>query len=271
MPLRRLFSPTPARSPRSIERDHVELPLADGRTLQVLRVRDPRAKRIKLAVDERGPRLTLPWRASLRAGQQFLIEHRGWLAAQWDAIAVQAAPIASLQPGVDASLPLRGESMPLRWQAGRSRRIETDGDGLLFHVLQSDLEAGSASPALRRVLRDFYLAEARADVGRWLPRYLPGLPRPPLRISFKVMRSQWGSLAANGAMALDLSLVLAPPDAFEYVLVHELCHLIHHDHSPAFWHAVEQRCPQWRIQRDWFRAEGRGLKAQLQGLLVGEG
>ena len=83
------------------------------------------------------------------------------------------------------------------------------------------------------------------------------------------MSSQWGSLAPDGTMALDLSLVLAPPDAFEYVLVHELCHLIRADHSRAFWREVEARCPDWREARDYFHAHGRRLKADLHVLLSG--
>ena len=83
------------------------------------------------------------------------------------------------------------------------------------------------------------------------------------------MSSLWGSLAPDGGMTLDLSLVLAQPAAFEYVLVHELCHLIRADHSRAFWREVELRCPHWRAQRDYFRSEGRRLKATLRVLLAG--
>lgn len=57
------------------------------------------------------------------------------------------------------------------------------------------------------------------------------------------MSSQWGSLATDGHMALDLALVLGRPSAFEYVVVHELCHLIQANHSPAFWREVECRFP----------------------------
>ena len=65
-----------ARAPRRVERDTVELELEDGRRIAVQRVRDPRARRLKLSVDERGARLTLPMRASLVAGERFLHEHR---------------------------------------------------------------------------------------------------------------------------------------------------------------------------------------------------
>ena len=109
--------------------------------------------------------------------------------------------------------------------------------------------------------------EARADVGRWMPRYLKSLPCAPRQVRFKIMSSQWGSLAPDGSVTLDLSLVLARPSAFEYVLVHELCHLLHADHSPAYWREVDARFPDWQAERDWFHAHGRRVKASLRTLL----
>lgn len=265
--LTHLARPTATQTPdaRSQQRDRVPLQLNDGRSVDVLRVRDPRARRIKLSVSERGVRLTLPQRASLVAGERFLIEHRDWLHAQLDQLV--NADDTALRRDESMSLPLRGASVPLRWVRGRFTAIQrdaerVDGEGLVFQITA---RAGDA--AMQRALRDFYEAQARADIGRWIPLYLPSLPRAPRRVQLKVMSSQWGSLAPDGTVALDLSLVLAPPAAFEYVLVHELCHLIHHDHSPAYWREVEARCPEWRSQRAYFRSEGRRLKATLQALL----
>jgi predicted metal-dependent hydrolase len=166
-----------------------------------------------------------------------------------------------LQAHVEASLPLRGATLPLRWHSGRCLRVDLDGDGVAITAPAAPGEA-----ALRRALRDFFEAQGRADVGRWLPKYLPGLARAPSRVRFRMMSSQWGSLAPGGALSLDLALVLAPPAAFEYVLVHELCHLIHANHSRPFWREVEARCPQWREQRAYFRSDGRRLKAALHAL-----
>jgi len=252
----RLLAP----KPRTIARDMVAIVLPDGRRVDVERVRHPRARRLKLSVDERGARLTLPVRASLIAGERFLHQHRDWLSAQLDHHATGA--ITPLTRGETDSLPLRGAELPLRWNEGRFNRLVDDQPGMLFST-----SARASDATLRRTLRDYYEAQARSDIARWLPKYMPSLPRPPSRIVLKRMSSQWGSLSPDGVMALDLSLVLARPSAFEYVLVHELCHLLRADHSPAFWREVETRFPAWRDERSYFHAEGRRLKGALRGLL----
>lgn len=252
------------RAPQRLQRDTLELDLGDGRRIEIQRVRDPRARRLKLSVDERGARLTLPMRASLVSGERFLHEHRTWLAAQLERHQPTDSAGTLLVPGQTASLPLRGQPVPLHWHEGRYIRIDRDDAGI--HVR---LPARATAAALQRALRAFYEAEARADIGRWLPAYLPGLPRAPRQLRLKVMSSQWGSLAPDGSLALDLALVLARPSAFEYVLVHELCHLLQANHSPAFWREVEARFPHWREERAYFHAEGRRLKAHLRTLLAG--
>lgn len=250
-----------ARTPRSVERDTVVLELEDGRPLEVQRVRDPRAKRLRLSVDERGARLTLPWRASLVSGDRFLQQHRDWLSDQLSRYTPDEDVIA-LTPGVTTFLPLRDEDLPLHWHEGRFTRITKQDDGI--HI---DLSSRTSDATLRRTLRAFYEAEARADIGRWLPAYLAGLPRAPRQIRLKVMSSQWGSLAPDGTLTLDVALVLGRASAFEYVLVHELCHLLQANHSPAFWREVESRFPAWRDERAYFHAEGRRLKSRLHRLL----
>ena len=107
----RLLSPSRIASKPAIQRDSIPFVLADSRRIDVLRVRDPRARRIKLSFDERGARLSLPLRASLVAGERFLHEHRGWLTAQFTAQTEHAGN--GLQRDATAALPLRGEAVPL--------------------------------------------------------------------------------------------------------------------------------------------------------------
>ena len=68
-----------------------------------------------------------------------------------------------------------------------------------------------------------------------------GIERPELNI--RHMKRRWGSLSSHGRMTLNVRLVEAPRDCIEYVITHELCHLAHHDHSPAFWRLLTRIIP----------------------------
>ncbi|TCZ81574.1 M48 family metallopeptidase [Lysobacter sp. N42] len=234
--------------------------LPDGRVVDVLRVHHASARGLRLSVTERGARLTCPPRTSDRRALAFAQEHAAWLAGQLAHTFGAAEPLAL---GRTASLPLRGEALPLHWREGRYVRVERDGAGIaIWHP------ANVRESAVRKALGDFYLAEARADVGRWLPKYLPGLPRAPRDVVIRPLTSLWGSLAPDDRMRLDLALVLVRPSAFEYVLVHELCHLIQPNHSRAFWAEVEARFPDWDAERELLRAKGRPIKAMLRALVA---
>lgn len=260
----------------SRERTALDLHLPDGASVPLLRVRDRRVRRLRLTVSERGVRLSVPWRLSEQVASAFVQDHAGWIAAQWQRFRDVREPVQWRFGALDA-LPLHGGEAPLEWLPARSARIEAvtpdAGVGvaagspitLCFHA------PPSASPAvLKRAVLEFYCAQARAAVHRWLPAYLPGLPRPPSGFRIRALASLWGSLAPDDRVSLDLALVLGPPSAFEYVLVHELCHLVHANHSAAFWHEVEVRCPDWRASRAFLRSDGGlGLKARLRALTRG--
>jgi predicted metal-dependent hydrolase len=259
--LLRISSPlTAKRRPLSSEPDTVSVQLDTIPGLNVQCVRDARARHIKLSVNEQGARLTLPLRGSMQTATRFLHQHQDWLAAQWHRYRETLEfPLFSRHA---RALPLRGRTLPVECKEGRYLQIEPAVNALTVHAPEQ-----ARDTTLRGALRRFYEAEARADIGRWIPKYLPELPHPPTRLRIKPMSSQWGSLAPNGTLALDLALILCRPSAFEYVLVHELCHLLQANHSPAFWHEVEQRFPLWREERDYFREHGRRIKATLHCLL----
>lgn len=257
--LQRLIARPPP--PRIAARSNVAVTLPDGSEVEVLWVRDARARRLRLLVSERGARLTVPLRAAQREAERFLHANLAWLAEQLLRRAARDAGVA-FGRGDAGPLLLRGVAQPVLWRDARFLHIDAGDEGIVIHA-----PSGASDAAIRRALRDFYVTQARRDVGRWLPKYLPTLPRAPRTLRFRPLASLWGSLSPSDAVSLDLALVLGPPAAFEYVLVHELCHLIHANHSRAFWREVEARCPDWRASRGWFRDEGLQLKAELKRLV----
>ncbi len=79
------------------------------------------------------------------------------------------------------------------------------------------------------------------------------------KISFRDTRSRWGSCSAQNIISLNWRLILAPPEVARYVCVHEAVHLIHMNHSSAFWKKVETLCPAYKAHRQWLKTHGYSL------------
>lgn len=125
---------------------------------------------------------------------------------------------------------------------------------------------------LARLAPQLTLPRIGEQEGRRLARELAGelcrehAPRVGVayeRIRIGDQRSRWGSCSATGTLSFNWRLVLAPATVFEYVVVHELCHLEVADHSGAFWRLVERAFPAYERDERWLRRHGHELLAYV--------
>jgi predicted metal-dependent hydrolase len=103
-------------------------------------------------------------------------------------------------------------------------------------------------------------------VARALVTETAGLEAPRIgvtfsRVAIRDTRTRWGSCSSSGSLSFSWRLALAPRRVLDYVVVHELCHLVHHDHSKRFWSLLERVRPDFREQRDWLDDHGWELLA----------
>ena len=222
-----------------------------GRVLPVVLRRTAQARRLtmRLAPDGSEVRITLPrWGRSSEA-LDFARQRSGWLAAQ-------LAAVPDKQPiGPGATLPFRGTPHLIRHDPGASRRVRA-GDGELH--LGGPVE--SLAPRLTRWLE----GEARRLLAEDLAHYcaVAGQPVPQLMLSRA--RRRWGSCAHDGTIRINWRLIMAPDLVRRSVVAHEVAHLIHFDHSPAF-HALLDEIFEHdiRVANRWLKREGRQLYALI--------
>lgn len=101
----------------------------------------------------------------------------------------------------------------------------------------------------RNLLSDWYREKASIHFGEILKRTLPlfsryNISEPELQI--RQMSTRWGSCTPKGKVILNPELIKAPKGSIEYVIIHELCHLIHHNHTRAFYNLQETIMPDWK-------------------------
>lgn len=206
-----------------------------------------------LQVDHRGARVAVPHGTPLVAVERFVLGHGRWLLDRLAARDARPEKQARLVLEDGASFPLFGRAAVLAFSS-RGRRVEwraaADGSEMLFLP-------PSADPArmLVRALRVRALRWFRGRVEEYC--YRLGIPAPVVRLSSA--RTRWGSCSTLSGIRLHWRLVHLDPGLIDYVVAHEVAHLMEMNHSPRFWAVVEQLYPDWRPARRRLREAGQAL------------
>ncbi len=126
-------------------------------------------------------------------------------------------------------------------------------------------ERAAQVPRLRLAARNVSEADgrqaARELVTMVLDEEAAALGVSYLRVEIRDQRTRWGSCSPSGTLSFNWRLALAPFEVLDYVVVHELCHLLEPNHSQRFWNLVASRRPRWHNQRDWLSKHGPELLA----------
>lgn len=230
----------------STESSEAEI-LIDGVAMPVRVRRSARARAYKLTIDGlRGElRLSLPARANLKRALGWAQGHEDWVRAQ---MAVTPA-VTLLGDGV--TFPLEGREVRICWLAGATRTIRLEDDRLIL--------GGAAESVGARVLR-WLRTRAKAVLEAETLAMAQDHGLIVASVGTGDTRSRWGSCTSTGAIRYSWRLILAPAWVRRSTVAHELAHLLHMDHSPAF-HAAHARIygEDPRPARAWLKAHGAGL------------
>ena len=83
------------------------------------------------------------------------------------------------------------------------------------------------------------------------------------KISFKDTKSRWGSCSSTGSIMLNWRLIMVPPSVYNYVIIHEIAHLVHMNHGPLFWKLVQELSPNYSKDKEWLKKNGREIRRYI--------
>lgn len=195
--------------------------------------------------------LTIPAFGTRESGLAFVKRHSQWLEEQMKKIRARQSEAHSCKIGT--LVLLHGEPTPIRLDTsletpricvGQTPICDWPGEG---HDLQPLIETGLWQIACDSL--PLRVAQLNAVAAL-----------PVKRVTVRNQRSRWGSCSRRGTISLNWRLIQVPPFVRDYIIIHELTHLRHMNHSNCFWQDVDRACPGWKSAETWLRQNSRLLK-----------
>ena len=221
------------------------LDLPHGPT-QVVWRRSTRARRVTLRIDPRATAVivTLPARTARSTGLRLLVDNAGWVGSKLLAL----PPLLLFTAGAEVPI------------GGVPHRIRPAPEGYGGAWLESgEIRVSGDSAFLGRRVADLLQAEARRRLSVLVSDVAAGTGLRPTRLSIRDTRSRWGSCTAAGSVMFNWRVVMAPEAVQRYLVVHELAHLRHMNHGPAFWALVKMHAPDMAAAEAWLKRHGTAL------------
>ncbi len=231
-------------------RNGQRLPLEGGGALR-LSV-NPRARRLSIRIDARAGEAVAVAPSERRLGEvvAFARTKAGWIAERL-AARVDTQPF---EPGAVVTWLGRPVRLEASGGAGAARLIDTPEGPVLRSGGEGEAFSRRIENWFRRAARDFLVE--RTDV------HLKTLGQKPVKVSIVDTRSRWGSCSPhNRSIRYSWRVIMAPPAVADYLAAHEVAHLVHADHSPAYWAVVARLVGDHRPHRRWLRDHGAALHA----------
>ena len=198
---------------------------------------------VSLSLDKDGvPLIKAPYNASSEMIDKFYHEKYDWVKAQQKLFYErQSKRSAALGSDVD-SLTLFGREYP----------VTHEPRPYGFDWKSFNLPNGSFGE-LKPYIIGMYKNIAAADIKRRVREFAPKVGVSPSAVKINSASTRWGSCSGKASLNFSWKLILAPDDVIDYVVVHELCHILYMDHSPLFWAEVARVIPDWKQKRGKLR------------------
>lgn len=154
-------------------------------------------------------------------------------------------------------LPWLGKDIILHVEHGSKSRLSFDGRNLLVTVRAASPEI--VEQRVQALVQQWYKESAAQEIAQRVAYWQTITGITPHSHRVRTYKSRWGSCSHRKELTFNWKLVMTPPVVLDYVVVHELCHIIHFNHSPEYWRLVERFQPDYKAHKNWLRTHGLSL------------
>ena len=231
-----------------------------GDTTSDYRIRrsERRKKTVQITVDGSGVEVAAPTTIPGDELRGIVRKRAAWIVTHSTGEILEAVPKRFVS---GETLPYLGRNVKMVVEPGATRSPEVRFDHWSFRItVPEDLSGNERSDKIRRAVVTWYRRRAAdrlpATVERWWPQLGDG--EPP-RVLIRDQRQRWGSCAPDGTLRFNWRAMMLRPALIEYIVVHELAHLTHKNHSRDFWALVAEAMPDAQHRRQRLREAGRAL------------
>lgn len=209
-------------------------------------VRSKRRKTAQIKVQAEKIEVRIPYWVTDKWVEQWISERSEWIYKKWDE-AHRTSRLFNIQIQQGSSIPLLGKSYQLSWQIAANTSVRLNDD-----LIQVSLAGKSGKPKEEQVkqkLEVWYKQQAEAYLMQRLNYWQNRMGLYSSSLKIKGYKRRWGSCSGSRQITFNWKLIFADDELIDYVVIHEIAHLQHMNHSKSFWLLVEQYCADWKRLR----------------------
>jgi predicted metal-dependent hydrolase len=204
-------------------------------------------KTLGIYISHKKVEVRCPWRASRREVTEFIQENRDWIEQKLYEESLRFKETLRIERG--AKIFYRARELTIEFKEGRKQRIIITADRFI-------IQGHKLTPEKAREQVEDYLIDKASEYliprAMGLAKYL-GVDHKVREIKLRKTKSKWGHCTSRGVIQYNWLIMLAPYSIIDYMIAHEVCHLVHMDHSRSFWRLVESICPDHKKYVDWLK------------------
>ena len=228
--------------------------------------RSQRAQRARIVVSPSKVEIVVPLRMTESVIHGFVQNKQSWIIRTMEKLKHREQTLESFAPikyVQDAKIPFRGDKFPLTVGSTRLKKIKIEFNNGFNVLVPVTLTGTDFDQEIREGLIRWMKKRALVEADVYVQRHADRMKLFPRSVRIKNQTSRWGSCGINDDINLNWLLILAPTEVFEYVVVHELCHIQVRNHSADFWSLVAAQLPNYKQQKIWLKTYGSSLMMGL--------